>query len=442
MLVASRGTFSLSVAVCNSRPLRDFVIGKLTSSDPRIALLPVPAATVDVFGCAAKCLRPGTSALFILGIEDSLSSAAPDSPLLASLNSSRDLWPKRFAMPVVLWMPEFAVALFSQHARDFWAWKSHQFEFVSELASVPAAMEDRYSGDLDWAANLSAEQKQFRIAELHQRIAEAGDPPPSELAGHVRTWLSELGCLALVTGDPRQSLLHFGKATCLAERTGDRSAQGAGLGNLGLAYADLGETRRAIEYYEQHLKIAREIGARSGEGSALGNLGAAYCVLGETRRAIEFQEQALAVEREIGDRRGEGQVLGNLGSAYYVLGEPRRAIEYYEQALAIAREIGDRCGEGQNLGNLGNAYNVLGETRRAIDYYEQALAIAREIGGRRGEGRDLWGMAFALKQLGLMDEAIPNAEAALAIYEAIEDPHAEMVRRALQEWRKAKGGGK
>ncbi len=480
MLVASRGTFSLSVAVCNSRPLRDFVIGKLTSSDPGIALLAVLPATVDVFGCAAKCVRPDTSALFILGIEDLVSSASPDSPVLASLNSSRDLWPKRFPMPVVLWMPEYAVALLSEHARDFWAWKSHQFEFVSELASLPAAVQDRFLGDSGWAENLTADQKQFRIAELRQRIAEAGDPPPPELAIHVFWWLNELSGLTYVTGNPRESVQHLENALSIAQRIGSRHAESVALGNLGSVALALGETRHAIEYYEHALIINREIGDRHGEGQDLGNLGSAYAALGETRRAIEYYEQALAIDREIGDRRSEGAALGNLGNAYVALGETRRAIEYYEQALVIDREIDDNRGEGTALGNLGVAYGNLGETSRAIEYFEQylkiageigdcrgesaalnnlglayaalgetcrafeycerALAIDREIGDRCGEGRCLWGMAWALERLGRTDEAIADAEAALAIYEAIEDPNAEMVRRVLQEWRKAKGG--
>ena len=56
---------------------------------------------------------------------------------------------------------------------------------------------------------------------------------------------------------------------------------------------------RAIGYYEQHLVIAREIGDRRGEGAALGNLGIAYADLGQVERAIGFYEQALRIRQEI-----------------------------------------------------------------------------------------------------------------------------------------------
>jgi len=233
---------------------------------------------------------------------------------------------------------------------------------------------------------------------------------------------------------PNEKIRWLKIAIVAAQQLKDRNMEGAHLGSLGLAYADLGETRRAIEFYEQRIAIAREIVDRRGEGAALGNLGIAYKNLGETRRAIEFYEQRIAIAREIGDRRGEGNALGNLGNAYADLGETRRAIEFYEKHLAIAREIGDRRGEGNDLGNLGNAYADLGETRRAIEFYEKRIAIAREIGDRRGEGNALFNMSLSLDKLDKRAQAIECASTALKIYEEIESPHAETVRRKLAEW--------
>jgi len=273
---------------------------------------------------------------------------------------------------------------------------------------------------------------------------------------------------------PRERIRWLESALAAARRLKRREAEGAHLGNLGLAYADLGETRKAIEYHEQALVIDREIGDRRGEGADLGNLGLAYAALGETRKAIEYHEQALVIDRGIGDRRGEGTALGNLGNAYYSLGETRKAIEYYEQHLTIAREIGDRRGEanalmntglayanlgearkavgyheqalyifreisdrrgeGRVLGNLGSAYAALGATRKALEYQEQSAVVAREIGNKRGEGAALFNLSLALDKLGERAQAIAHAQAALKIYEQIEDPHAGKVRKQLEAW--------
>ena len=233
---------------------------------------------------------------------------------------------------------------------------------------------------------------------------------------------------------PRQIVRWLEVSLVAARKLGNKGHEGAGLGNLGVAYGALGETRRAIEYLEQGLAIARETDTRRGEGQMLGNLGNAYADLGETRRAIEYFEQGLAILRETGDRRGEGSALMLLGTAHLQLGETRRAIEYFEQDLAIVRETGDRRGEGMTLGNLGIAHLRLGETSRAIEYYEQDLAIAREMGDRRGEGSALFNMSLALDKLGERAKAIEHARDALAIFEQIEDPNAAKVRRQLEEW--------
>jgi tetratricopeptide (TPR) repeat protein len=247
--------------------------------------------------------------------------------------------------------------------------------------------------------------------------------------------LGNLGIAYDSLGEYRRAIECHEQSLVLAREIGDRRVEGAALGNLGLAYDSLGGYRRAIEYHEQNLALARQIGDRRVEGQALGNLGNAHHSLGECRQAIEYHEQALVIAREVGDRHGEGQCLGNLGVAYYSLGEYCRAIEYTEQNLVIAREIGDRLGEGATLGNLGSAYGSLNESHRAMEYFEQLVAIAREVGDRAGEGRGLFNRAVILEKLGDYPEALARAEAALTIKGEIEDPSATKGRALVDRLR-------
>jgi tetratricopeptide (TPR) repeat protein len=246
--------------------------------------------------------------------------------------------------------------------------------------------------------------------------------------------LGNLGLAYADLGETRRAIEFYEQALLIAREIGNRRSEGNTLGNLGIAYKDLGDVRRAIEYCEQQLVITREIGDRRGEGNALGTLGIAYKNLGAPRRAIEFSEQALIIAREIGDRRGEGAALGSLGNAYAALDETRKAIEFYKQQLVIVHAIGDRRGEANALMNTGNAYAILGDARTASEYHEQALPIYREIGDRRGEGNALFNMSLALDLLGERAQAIAHAEAALKIFEQIESPGAERVRKQLAEW--------
>jgi tetratricopeptide (TPR) repeat protein len=308
-------------------------------------------------------------------------------------------------------------------------------KFLDEQLTITRTIGDRRGesnalGNLGLAfADLGDRRKAIALYEQNLLIArEIGDR-----RGEGQT-LGNLGNAYAALGDARRAIEFYEQCLVAARELGDRRSESSALGNLGNAYAALGDARRAIEFYEQYLSIAREIGDRRGEGIALGNLGNAFGALGDLRRAVEYLTQFLEIARQTDDRRGEGNALGSLGNAYASLGDVSRSVECYEQRLSIAREIGDRQGEGNALGNLGNAYADLGDARNAIEFYEQNLLIAREIGDRRGEGNALWNWALQLKKLGDQPAARDKALAALALLEAIESPHAEMVRTAIQQW--------
>jgi len=272
-------------------------------------------------------------------------------------------------------------------------------------------------------------------------------PPEDRDAGRLCSAYAGAGAYCLdIRQHPRSERIPWLEAAlAAARRLKDRAAEGAHLGNLGIAYHALGEYRKAIDLHEQALIIHREIGDRHGEGNVLGNLGIAYDALGEHRKAIEFHEQALIIHREIGDRRGEAQDLGNLGNAYRALGEYPKGIEFCMQALTIDRETGDWRSAAQTLGKLGNAYHALREYRKAIGFHEQALTICREIGDRRGEGQDLGNLGTAYHALGEDRKAIEFLEQALTIDREIGERRGEGAAlgnlgnayAALGEYRKA-----
>ena len=63
----------------------------------------------------------------------------------------------------------------------------------------------------------------------------------------------------------------------------------------------MGETRRAIELYEQDLEIAPEIGDRWGEGAVLGNLAKALAEVGRRDEAIDAVEESIRIKEQIED---------------------------------------------------------------------------------------------------------------------------------------------
>jgi tetratricopeptide (TPR) repeat protein len=93
--------------------------------------------------------------------------------------------------------------------------------------------------------------------------------------------------------------------------------------------------RQKISWLESGVEAARRLKDRAAEGAHLGNLGLAYAALGDAKKAIEFHEQALVIDREIGDRRGEGNALFNLSLSLDKLGQRTEAIDCARSALKI-----------------------------------------------------------------------------------------------------------
>jgi tetratricopeptide (TPR) repeat protein len=226
-------------------------------------------------------------------------------------------------------------------------------------------------------------------------LAAAPDQRAGAEARHARHYCAVLGAAddlylagagqvlaGLRRYDAEQRQIAAGQAWAAAHMAKDATAArlAADYANAGVHVLALRLAPRArIGWLEAQAAACRQLGDRGGEGAALGNLGLAYADLGEARRALELYEQVLVIAREIGDRRGEGAALGNLGNAYAALGEARRALEHHEQALVISREIGDRGGEGNALNNWANALWKLGERARAIELMGAAAAIYEAI---------------------------------------------------------------
>lgn len=224
---------------------------------------------------------------------------------------------------------------------------------------------------------------------------------------------------------PHRMAAWYEAAVKAARRLGYRGAEGAWLGNLGLAHAAVSETRTAIDFYTQALAIARSINDQRNERVWLSSLGSAYRDLGQFRKSIDLYSQAQAVCRATEDPAGEEIALTGLGLAHLAMSETRAAIEFHKQALDLALTSGYRLSQANCLVNLGDSYFDLGDARQSISHYDQALEAYREFGEVSGEGVTLGSLALAYSDLGEIDKAIELYERAIAISRALGNRHGE-----------------
>jgi len=70
MLAASEGTFSFSVAICNSSAVRDYLISKLREESPSIAIVEVNKEVADILDFVRTSIVGTNSAgIFVVGPE-------------------------------------------------------------------------------------------------------------------------------------------------------------------------------------------------------------------------------------------------------------------------------------------------------------------------------------------------------------------------------------
>ena len=406
MLAASRGTFSLSIAICNSPALRDYLIEQLRQDEDGIEVVSLPEGTSDVVEEVAQAgVDVECSALFLINLEKSIPSAEQDYPVLGALNASRELWAQAHPCPVVFWLPDYAATLLARHARDLWAWRSHQFEFVSELVSPVAAIRSDGGVDFHIAANLSAEQKQFRIAELEQRVAEAGDPPPRELATHVSVWLHELGFLFLTTGQLPDGERMCRKALAIDEESGNRGGIAIGYYELGMVAQRRGDLAGAEDWYRKALAIYEELGSRPGIARSHHQLGMVAQSRGDLAAAEEGYRKAMTILEELGDHRSMGTSYNQFGTVAHDRGDLAAAEDWCRKALAIKEALGNRPGLASSYHQLGMVAHDRGDLAAAEDWYRKAMAISEELGNPPG-------MAMSYGQLGRLAQLCGDLGAA------------------------------
>lgn len=102
----------------------------------------------------------------------------------------------------------------------------------------------------------------------------------------------------------------------------------------------LGRLEEAQRSYTEALEKARKQGEREAEAAALGNVGLVHRQKGDLFEAAQHHQGALKTYEQIGNIPGQAKQLSNLGLVYLQKGDPGKAVEHYQMALAMYTRIG------------------------------------------------------------------------------------------------------
>ncbi|MCH8121110.1 MAG: tetratricopeptide repeat protein, partial [Planctomycetes bacterium] len=201
------------------------------------------------------------------------------------------------------------------------------------LARLLGSAEQRLLATID--GGLNAE-----IAELEQRIEDAGEPPKPEFVLHILIWLNELAYIYKAIGELDKSQQNILKSLEIAERLGLQKTVADAYGNLGLIYRTKGDLDKAEDMHNKSLEIEKKLGRLEGMASQYGNLGIVYCERGDLDKAEEMHLKALEIDKKLDRLEGMANDYANLGSVYEQRGDIGKAKEYWEKALGLFKKIG------------------------------------------------------------------------------------------------------
>jgi tetratricopeptide (TPR) repeat protein len=378
--------FALLLARCNPPDERRRLVAALRAKRPALDLCEVQldrpvALLLDELPSDFAGTLP--SAVFVSGLEHSVSAASPDAArrFLANLNASRNAFPSAVPCPLVLWVPEYVLLAIATEAPGFYSVRSGTFS-LDPPGPAPVSAAERVLEYQSWAdAGLRVEEKRERVASLAQLLAGYEELPPSQRDPRVEAGiLNRLGSLAFWLGELEDARRAFDRSLAIRREIGDRAGEGATLNNLSQIYKARGDYDQALRYLEQSLKIQRKIGGRAGEGTTLSNLSQIYTARGDYDRALRYLEQSLTIQREIGDRAREGTTLNNMAHIHLQNEDVEGAVASFAEALQLARQTGYAQGIYNVARDVGNLLCMVGEKDTGLSLLRESVEAGRRMG--------------------------------------------------------------
>ncbi len=389
LLDFGEGLFSSSIAVCNSPVERDRLITQVRETHPGVAVVAIPARTVDVFGFAIEGYTGPPKALFLIGLEASIASQEADSHTLRSLNASRDLWPNRYPCPIVLWLPEYAATALSQQARDYWRFISHRFYFATESPMLTPRANVTYADKYLNAISLSGDEKIARIEELKSRIESAGVDPVTALHQHIMDWWDEMAVLYQFTGDLDEALrIRRDVQLPIYQRLGDVRDIAVTMGQIADILQQRGQTDEALRIrIEEELPVFEQLGDMGAKAVTMGKIADILQQRGQTDEALHiYSEECNLVHEHLGNVRGKAVTMGKIADILQQRGQIEESLRIRrEEQLPAFERLGDVRGKAVAMSKIAGTLFERGETHEAIRIYREILPILERIGDKHSQ---------------------------------------------------------
>ena len=238
--------------------------------------------------------------------------------------------------------------------------------------------------------------------------------------GIANAWINK-GNVAIIKGDYKVALLHFGKAQnkfqSLLKSNPDEKALKNGLArayaSAGIVYTQQSNHYLALENYLNALELYREVGQKINISKALNNIGVVYKAQLNYPKALEYFSRALKIQHEIGEQN-EAVTLTNIGVIHFETKQYPKAISYYHQAEKHFAENGNTNGYALLSNYLGDYYKKQLNLQLAEQHYRKSLDLYESIPNKFGASLALYNLGQLKADQKNYTEALPFATKSLA----------------------------
>jgi CHAT domain-containing protein/tetratricopeptide (TPR) repeat protein len=234
----------------------------------------------------------------------------------------------------------------------------------------------------------------------------------------------EAGNVCLVLSDLREALKLFRQAVLLAEKSGNRRAQGRALSQAGLVHSYMGDNelaRKKLTKALAFLKVAEnepDPTAKRVYGEALSNMAEVIYSEGYFPKALD--QFAGAGKFFTGDYEGDAKIHLFAGLIYGSLGVSDKALSEIHRALKLYRAMNHKAGEALALSAEGQFHSFSGHQEPAIELHRDAINIFQSIGDQLGEAIARNGLGQAYDTLNQSALALENYNIAVRQFEDVD----------------------
>lgn len=315
----------------------------------------------------------------IVGLEQLLPTGSNEQIIktVSELNWRRSYF-QALSIPVIFWLPSYALELLANQASDFYDWYSDIYHFESDLEQKKAAVFNQLKSLKHPDSNIAAQHYQTsteKEGELKNLKALLDETNTQNDKAYIKSLMADL---LYSIGRLDDALIYWEEAMEIAIQIGNKVAQQTILSNISQIYQTQGNHDKALEY----IMKAQSLGATDNTGALSNNISLIYIARGEYEKAIQELEKSIELDTKKDDKVALSTSYTNIGSIYFKTGKQEKALFYMDKALSISKFIDSKIGIAHALNGIASVHQNKNDKDLALRYLEEASELCEAIGDK------------------------------------------------------------